>query len=199
MLESLVAWVQQLMTLSFWEALFAQFQYLGPAVPIALAAIESLIPALPLVGIVVLNVAAHGMMLGLLYTWIGASIGSTIVFLFFRHVVRRFFRPLAARYKALQRARDWVDGFNPAALFILAIFPFTPSSFLNIAFGVSEFSAKKYLCTMLCAKFVMISLLSLFGQSFVAAFENPLFIGVSIALLVAFYWGSKKMNEKHGL
>lgn len=199
MQTELITWCTQLLDLTFWEGLLAQFQHLGAPAPIFLAALESLIPALPLVGIVLLNVAAHGFFWGLIYSWVGALVGSTIVFLFFRTVVRPRIDGLAARYKALKRAQDWVAGFNPAALFLIAIMPFTPSSFLNVAFGISGFSARKYLCTIALSKIVMISLLSLFGQSFVAAFTQPWVIVLSLGLLAGLYLLSKKINQKYNL
>ncbi len=199
MLTQLVEWGSLLLELSFWESLLAQFQYLGPLAPILLAGIESLIPALPLVAIVLLNVTAHGLVLGFLYSWVGACVGSFIVFFFFRKVVQPHFSRFVARFPKLQKAQDWVDGINPAALFLIAIMPFTPSSFLNVAFGVSGFSARKYLCTILCAKVIMISLLALFGQSFVAAFTQPWVIVITIGLFVGLYAVSKKINQKYNL
>ncbi|MFI3170321.1 MAG: VTT domain-containing protein [Faecalibacterium sp.] len=189
----------QLLELSFWENLLAQFQYLGAGAPILLAAIESLIPALPLVGIVLLNVTAHGFFWGLAYSWVGASVGSTIVFFFFRKVVRPYFDRFVVKFPTLQKAQDWVAGFNPAALFFLAIMPFTPSSFLNVAFGISEVSPRKYLCTIYAAKMIMISLLALFGQSFVTAFTQPWVIVLSLGLLAGLYGISKKLNKKYNL
>ncbi len=194
-----ITWCTRLFDLTFWEGLLAQFQYLGAPAPIFLAALESLIPALPLVGIVLLNVAAHGFFWGLIYSWVGSLAGSTIVFLFFRNVVRDHLSGVIERHKHLKRAQDWVAGFNPAALFLLAIMPFTPSSFLNVAFGISGFSARKYLCTLAASKLVMISLLSLFGQSFVAAFTRPWVIFLSLGLLVGLYLVSKKINQKYNL
>lgn len=199
MLAQFGEWVQLLFELSFWENLLSQFQYLGAPAPIFLAGLESLIPALPLVGIVLLNVTAHGFFWGLVYSWVGACVGSTIVFFFFRNVVGRYFERFARRYPKLQTAKDWVAGFNPAALFAVAIMPFTPSSFLNIAFGLSGYSPRKYLCTILCSKFVMITLLALFGQSFIMAFTKPWVIVITIGLFVGLYWLSKKINQKYGL
>ncbi len=199
MLEQLTQWMQLLIDLSFWENLLAQFQHLGAPAPIFLAGLESLIPALPLVGIVLLNVTAHGFWLGLLYSWIGACVGSTIVFLFFRNVVAKHFDRLVGKHPTLQKAKDWVAGFNPAALFFVAIMPFTPSSFLNVAFGLSGFSTRKYLCTIYGSKSIMITLLAAFGQSFVMAFTQPWVIVLTLALFVALYYLSKKVNEKYGL
>lgn len=74
--------IQQLTSLDFWEKALDSFQALGPVVPVVLAALESIIPPLPLVAIVTLNIAGHGAILGFLYSWIGTCLGCTIMFFF---------------------------------------------------------------------------------------------------------------------
>ncbi len=186
-------------SVDFWEKCFYSFQILGPLAPILLTAMESLIPALPLIAIVTLNVAAHGIILGFLYSWFGACLGSTIVFLFYRRVLKRLFLKLFARYAKVRKARDWVNNVNPRALFFIAILPFTPSSFLNFAFGISDFDEKKYLVIMVSAKAFMILLLAFFGQSVVKAFENPAFIILALILVIVLYIISKKVSKDHNL
>lgn len=195
----LAHWYELLTSLEFWQQLLESFQVLGPLAPILLAALESLIPALPLVAIVTLNVAAHGVLLGLLYSWLGTCLGCAVVFCFFRAVLKNGFARLSLRSEKVRRARSWVNGCDPRTLFVLAIFPFTPSSFLNFAFGVSEFSARRYLRTMLGAKLVMVSLLSLFGQSCVQALKNPWFLVLAALLIAALVFLSKKVSRRHDL
>ena len=72
-------WFHQLGQLEFWEGLLTGFEDLGPLVPILLAAVESFFPPLPLVAIVALNVAAHGGVLGFLYSWAGVALGGVIM------------------------------------------------------------------------------------------------------------------------
>lgn len=197
--EEFLKYIKLLMTLEFWQGCFDSFQILGPLAPILLAAIESLIPALPLVAIVTLNVAAHGPVMGFLYSWIGTCLGCTVVFLFFRKVVRRGFFRLEKRSEKVRRAREWVNRFNRTALFFIAIMPFTPSAFVNFAFGVSDFDGKKYLGTIVGAKLIMIALLALFGQSVVEAMEKPWFIVLAVGLILFLYYISKKVRKKHDL
>jgi uncharacterized membrane protein YdjX (TVP38/TMEM64 family) len=192
-------WYSVFTSLEYWESLLASFQALGPLVPILLAALESLIPALPLVAIVTLNVAGHGAVLGFLYSWLGTCIGCTIVFLFFRFVFKKLFVRLAGRSDKVRRARDWVNGFDPAALFLIVILPFTPSSFVNFAFGISDFNPKKYLLTLYAAKLIMIALLALFGQTCVEALKNPWFIVISVALIAGLYYLSLRVRKRNGL
>ena len=76
--------LRQLGTLEFWETLLDSFGNLGPIAPIMLAMVESFFPPLPLIAIVALNVAAHGGILGFLYSWAGVALGGSIMFLFWR-------------------------------------------------------------------------------------------------------------------
>ena len=144
---TLIDGLHQLGTLEFWEALLEGFEGLGPLVPILLAMLESIFPPLPLIAIVALNIAAHGGFLGFVYSWLGVAAGGTVVFLFWRRVVKRFFWKLASRSEQLKKAQQWVSHVDTATLFMLAVLPFTPTSFLHLAFGISDFDEKRYLLT----------------------------------------------------
>lgn len=192
--------IQEIGTVEFWENLFHSFRILGPLAPILLAMIESFLPFLPMVAIVTLNVAAHGMLLGFLYSWIGAAAGSTLVFLFFRRIVKPYALRFMGKHPTIEKAREWVnDKVKWQALFLIMIMPFTPSSFVNFAIGVSEFDEKLYLKVMVSAKIVMLILLSLFGQSLVNAIKNPIFLFFAAALALILYLISRYINKKNNL
>ena len=84
-----------------------------------------------------------------------------------------FFWKFARRSAKLQKAEQWVSRFDTASLFMLSLLPFTPSSFMHFAFGISDFDEKRYLVTMLLGKGVMVAMMALFGQSLVSAIEEP--------------------------
>lgn len=192
--------IQQIGTVEFWENLFHSFRILGPLAPILLAMIESLIPVLPLVAIVTLNVAAHGMVLGFLYSWIGSALGSTLVFLFFRRLVKPYVLRFVLRHPKIEKARNWVNGkLKWQALFFIIIMPFTPSSFVNFAIGISDFNEKLYIKVMVTAKIIMLVLLSLFGQSVVQSLKNPAFLFVAVGMALVLYLISKYINKKNNL
>ena len=195
----LIDWLHQLGTLEFWEALLEGFEGLGPLVPILLAMVESIFPPLPLIAIVALNVAAHGGFLGFVYSWLGVAAGGTVVFLFWRRVVKRFFWKLASRSEQLKKAQQWVSHVDTASLFMLAVLPFTPTSFLHLAFGISDFDEKRYLLTLLAGKAVMVAMMALFGQSLVSSLKNPVYLILTIAIWAGMYWVSRKFCKKHDL
>ena len=196
---TLIDGLHQLGTLEFWEALLEGFEGLGPLVPILLAMLESIFPPLPLIAIVALNIAAHGGFLGFVYSWLGVAAGGTVVFLFWRRVVKCFFWKFASRSPKLEKAQQWVNRFDTSSLFMLALLPFAPSSFMHLAFGISDFDEKRYLITMLLGKGVMIAMMAVFGQSLVSSMKNPLYLVLAVLLWGGMYWVSKKFCRKHHL
>ena len=191
--------LHQLGTLDFWKTLLDGFGDLGPLAPIALAMVESFFPPLPLIAIVALNVAAHGGFLGFAYSWIGVLLGGTLMFLFWRRVVKRFFWKVASRSEKLEKAQRWVSRLDVASLFMLSVLPFAPSSFMHFAFGISDFDEKRYLITMLLGKGAMVAMMALFGQSIVSSLKNPVYLILAVVLWGGTYWASKQFCKKHDI
>ena len=195
----MMTWLHQLGTLEFWETLLDSFGDLGPLAPITLAMVESFFPPLPLVAIVALNVAAHGGLFGFLYSWIGVALGGSIMFLLWRRVVKRYFWKIASHSPKLEKAQQWVNRFDTSSLFMLTLLPFTPSSFMHLAFGISDFDEKRYLITMLLGKGVMVAMMSIFGQSLVSSMRNPVYLILAVVLWGGMYFVSKKFCKRHNL
>lgn len=197
--STLISFVHQLGTLEFWQTLLDSFGDLGPLAPIFLAMVESFFPPLPLIAIVALNVAAHGGLFGFVYSWVGVMLGGTLMFLFWRRVLKQFFWKFASRSQKLEKAERWVSRFDVSSLFMLSVLPFTPSSFMHFAFGISDFDEKRYLITMLLGKGVMVAMMALFGQSLVSSMKNPVYLVLAVVIWGAMYWGSKRFCKKHDL
>ena len=197
--STLISFVHQLGTLEFWQTLLDSFGDLGPLAPIFLAMVESFFPPLPLIAIVALNVAAHGGLFGFVYSWVGVMLGGTLMSLFWRRVLKQFFWKFASRSQKLEKAEQWVSRFDVSSLFMLSVLPFTPSSFMHFAFGISDFDEKRYLITMLLGKGVMVAMMALFGQSLVSSMKNPVYLVLAVVIWGAMYWGSKRFCKKHDL
>ena len=197
--STLISFVHQLGTLEFWQTLLDSFGDLGPLAPIFLAMVESFFPPLPLIAIVALNVAAHGGLFGFVYSWVGVMLGGTLMFLFWRRVLKQFLWKFASRSQKLEKAEQWVSRFDVSSLFMLSVLPFTPSSFMHFAFGISDFDEKRYLITMLLGKGVMVAMMALFGQSLVRSMKNPVYLVLAVVIWGAMYWGSKRFCKKHDL
>ena len=197
--STLISFVHQLGTLEFWQTLLDSFGDLGPLAPIFLAMVESFFPPLPHIAILAQNVAAHGGLFGFVYSWVGVMLGGTLMFLFWRRVLKQFFWKFASRSQKLEKAEQWVSRFDVSSLFMLSVLPFTPSSFMHFAFGISDFDEKRYLITMLLGKGVMVAMMALFGQSLVSSMKNPVYLILAVVIWGAMYWGSKRFCKKHDL
>ena len=135
---------------------------------------------------------------GLLYSWAGVALGRH------HHVL-----VLAAAHQALflegsqlpklEKAQQWVNRFDTSSLFMLSLLPFTPTSFMHFAFGMSDFDEKRYLRTVLLGKGLMVAIMAVFGQSLVSSLKNPFYLVLSVLLWGGMYWVSKKFCRKHHL
>ena len=170
--HTLLQWAHQLGTLEYWQTLLDRFGDLGPLAPITLAVVESFFPPLPLIA---------------------------IMFWLWRRVVKRHFWKIAGRWPKLEKAQQWVNHFDTSSLFMLTLLPFTPSSFMHLAFGISDFDEKRYLITMLLGKGVMVAMMAVFGQSLVSSMKNPLYLVLAVGLWVAMYAVSKRFCKRHHL
>ena len=197
--STLISFVHQLGTLEFWQTLLDSFGDLGPLAPIFLAMVESFFPPLPLIAIVALNVAAHGGLFGFVYSWVGVMLGGTLMFLFWRRVLKQFFWKFASRSQKLEKAEQWVSRFDVSSLFMLSVLPFTPSSFMHFAFGISDFDEKRYLITMLLGKGVMVAMMALFGQSLVSSMKNPVYLVLAVVIWARCTGAAKRFCKKHDL
>lgn len=171
----------------------------NPLAAVVFAAVESFIPPLPLIGIVTFNIALYGPVWGFLLSWIGTSAGCTCVFLLIRHVIKSPVERMVRDNPKVKKGKQWIKDINVLTLFTVTILPFTPSAFLNLIFGLSDYDARKYLLTICTAKFLMIGFLALFGVSFVEAFKDPRMIVLSLVLVTILYVLSKWITKKHHL
>jgi uncharacterized membrane protein YdjX (TVP38/TMEM64 family) len=121
----------------------AHIQSVGPAAPIAFIliyafAVVALIPASLLT---IAGGAVFGLIPGVTYSLIGATLGSTGAFLIGRYAARRLVaRRLAAmpRFSAIERA---VSARGRRIVLLLRLSPVVPFNFLNYALGLTTISA----------------------------------------------------------
>jgi uncharacterized membrane protein YdjX (TVP38/TMEM64 family) len=122
--------------------LVAHIQSVGPAAPVAFIlvyafAVVALIPASLLT---IAGGAVFGLFRGVIYSLIGATLGSTGAFLIGRYAARRLVaRRLAAmpRFVAIERA---VSARGRRIVLLLRLSPVVPFNFLNYALGLTTIS-----------------------------------------------------------
>ena len=174
-----------------------QYEALGPLPGILVPMIEAFLPFLPLVLIVVANAEAYGLFYGFLLSWIGVVSGSTCVFLIIRLFGRRFRGFLERKIKKSAKFMAWIErkGFTP--IFVLACFPFTPSSIVNIVAGLSRLPIHTFLIATTLGKGVMIFLVSFAGYDVMDLFRMPWKLGLIIVIFTAMWWIGRQVESKY--
>ena len=120
----------------------ANIQSVGPAAPAAFILIYALavVALIPASLLTIAGGAVFGLLPGMVYALVGATLGSTGAFLLGRHVARRLVaRRLAAmpRFVAIERA---VSARGRRIVFLLRLSPVVPFNFLNYALGLTTIS-----------------------------------------------------------
>lgn len=177
------------------KELLSDYERLGPLPGILLPFIEAFLPFLPLIVFVLANAAAYGLLKGFLYSWLGSSIGSIMVFLIIRKLgKKRVFRKVR-KNKQVHQVTEWLEkhGFGP--LFLLLCFPFSPSSVINVVAGLSKVSVQQFILAVFLGKSVMIFSIAYIGSSIFEFAKNPkktIIVGICIVL----FWVVGKYVEK---
>jgi len=184
--------LRQWFTLDHVLSLLEHYRSFGVLPGIAATLLESFFPILPMVVFVMANAAAFGLWKGFFISWLGASLGSLIVFWLTRRIgQQRFFR-FVRRHQKVRRFMHWIErrGFGP--LFLLYCFPFTPSALVNIVAGLSGISRQQFVLAVLLGKMVMIFTISFIGYDIVALVRQPLrTVGIAGVVLLLWYAGKR--------
>lgn len=177
------------------KELLNDYERLGPLPGILLPFIEAFLPFLPLIVFVLANAAAYGLLKGFLYSWLGSSIGSIVVFLIIRKLGKKRMFKAIRKNKQVHQVTEWLErhGFGP--LFLLLCFPFSPSSVINVVAGLSKISVQQFTLAVFLGKSVMIFSIAYIGSSIFEFAKNPkktIIVGICIVL----FWIVGKYIEK---
>lgn len=183
-----------MMDVKFWIQLIQEFQNLGPLGPILLAASESLFSFLPFVAIVAFHVGVYGEILGFLYSWIGTTIGSAMVFLMIRFCSNHLI--FLRKINWIENLCSWISKQDQLDLFLLTACAFMPSFLINLAYGFSDFDSHTFLKTILFSKSIMTAILVLFGSSIKNAMDHPFYFIIALMIFFCLYLISKQIKKK---
>lgn len=183
------------------KQLLSDYERLGPFPGILLPFIEAFLPFLPLIVFVLANAAAYGLLKGFLYSWIGSSVGSILVFLIIRKLGKKRVFQRIHKNKQVHQVTAWLErhGFGP--LFLLLCFPFSPSSVINVVAGLSKISVQQFTLAVFLGKSVMIFSIAYIGSSIFEFAKNPVKTIVVVVCIILFWVVGKyietRLQQKH--
>ncbi|MBW8352086.1 TVP38/TMEM64 family protein [Bacillus sp. IITD106] len=176
--------------------LIDKYRSFGPLPGILLPLLEAFLPFLPLFLFVMANANAFGLGWGFLLSWLGASLGSLLVFLLIRKYGESRVLRFLQRNKNVQNLTAWFErrGFGP--LFLLLCFPFTPSAIVNIVAGLSKINVYQYILAVFGGKAVMIFTLSFIGYDIVSLIKQPIRTGIVLVIIFILWYIGKHIESR---
>lgn len=176
--------------------------YLGVAGPILgciLIVLESMIPILPLCVFITLNCLTFGYFIGFIISWIFTCFGCFLSFWIFDKKVKNWFDKKIRVIKKANKIMKVVEKCSVSQLAMIVAVPFTPAFLVNIAAGLSNMSAKKFIISISIGKLFMVYFWAFIGTNLIQSLTNPI-IMVKVVLMVMIAYGlSKAVNKKFNL
>jgi len=184
-------------TLEDIQRMLNQFEALGPFPGILAAWLESLLPFLPLVAILIANVNIYGLGEGFLLSWIGVFSGAVTVFWIVRRFGGRLRHFIERKSPRSTRLIHWLErhGFMP--IFLLACFPFTPSFLVNLVSGISKVPFHTFITATALGKGVMILMVSVVGYDLFDLFKQPWKLVLIVAMFIVMAYTGRKIESKY--
>ena len=119
--------------------------------------IQNSFTIIPLILVITINFALFGFVNGFIWSWISSIIAAIIIFIGVRYIFQDW---LMKKFNAELMEKMEQKGFN--YVFEARIFPFVPTSFVNILAGLSSIHFKDFLLGTIVGNFLYFFILSLF-------------------------------------
>ena len=169
----------------------------GPLGGFVLAMIEAFLPILPLGLIVGLNILSFGSVFGFLLSYIATITGCMLVFWFIRYYIKdRYMNWFSEKNQIkIKKLMKKISHMKLTTLAVVIALPITPSFFVNVAGGLSDVSAKKYMTALLVGKPAMLLFYGYVAVSLVDSLKDPRNL-IRVVILVTITYVISKVIEK---
>ena len=149
--------------------------------------VESIVPMIPLIALVTINILVMGNILGFIVSWTFTILGCCISYMIFRKGFGNKFEKLTENKELLKKYKKAFKNISLGKLVLIIAMPFTPAFMVNIAAGLVKMDFKKYLVALMIGKLSMVYFLAYIGTSFVESITNPLILAKIILILCGTY------------
>lgn len=154
--------------------------------------IQNLFTIIPLFLLISGNVVMYGFGYGYVISWITSIIGALVSFL----IVRFWFQDMFVKVLN-QKMKDKIEKNGFFFVFIGRIFPFMPTSAINIASGLSSISLKHYVISTIFGNMIYMFVLALIPLGVMSIeSENTVYAAIAVVFAAGFIgyklWKRKK-------
>lgn len=150
--------------------------FIGVIIASGLILVESIIPVLPLIVFITINIMVLGKFLGFIISWVFTVLGCIMSFQIFKKGLGDKFDRLTENKVIINKYKKMFKNISLGKLILIIAMPFTPAFAVNIAAGLVKMNNKKYIIALLIGKLSMVYFLGFIGTSFVESFKNPMIL-----------------------
>lgn len=162
--------------------------------------VQNLFTIIPLILVISVNISLFGFVNGYLWSWVSSVIGGILAFL----MARYWFQDLLIKHLN-PKYQKWTKVENKGFLFVFLgrVFPFAPTSLINIAAGVSAVPLRPFIIGTITGNMIFFFAISLIVKGLWSVqLENNvlLILGAVIVILTLILWRirSKRIKRTMG-
>ncbi|WP_445487375.1 TVP38/TMEM64 family protein [Niallia sp. 03133] len=153
--------------------------------------IQNSFTIIPLLVVISLNYYCFGFMYGFIWSWISSILAAIIIFIFVRYWFQEL--PLSKKY---HNFLEKIEKKGLSYVIYGRIFPFFPTSILNIIAGISSISLKTFIIGTTIGNFFYFFILALIPLGFVSINIHPVILFLIIVSAIILIYCLKKTKPE---
>jgi uncharacterized membrane protein YdjX (TVP38/TMEM64 family) len=155
--------------------------------------IQNSFTIIPLILVITINITLFGVLYGFLWSWLTSIVAAVLVFISVRYL---FKDRLLSRFRSENLLRIEKQGFT--YVFQARIFPFVPTSLINILAGVTAIRFRHFLFGTMLGNFLFFIVLALIPAGILTINLNEYEIGMVLFLCITLFIGIRRVlrNKK---
>lgn len=156
---------------------------LGVFLSCLILTVESIIPIIPLLVFISVNILILGPLVGFIVSWIFTVLGSLLSYYICRKGLSNKFLKLSEKNETVEKYVKVLKNISTGKMLLIVALPFTPAFAVNIAAGLLKIDFKKYLIAILFGKISLVAYSAYIGTTFVEGLSEPI-VMLNLALII---------------
>lgn len=160
---------------------------LGVVLSCFILTIESIVPIIPLLVFISINIFILGALPGLIISWIFTVLGSLMSYYIFRNRLSDKFIKYTKKNENVEKYVKILKNISTGKMLLLVALPFTPAFAVNIAAGLLKIDFKKYITAILFGKISLVLYSGYMGTTFVKGLSKPILMFHLVLIVLIVY------------
>ena len=153
--------------------------------------IQNSFTVIPLLLVITVNITLFGFFKGFLWSWFTSVLAAIIIF----YSIRYLFTDRFSSKISPEQLRKMEDK-GISYIFVARVFPFIPTSLINIMAGLSSITLKKFVVGTAVGNFVYFFILALIPAGLLSSGVSEYMIGIIIIIFLAISYLLSKLKHK---